>query len=393
MRNFFFVLFISSFLDEVHSQNNLVPNPGFEDSIQCVISAGQFSGYVSDWTGNAQYFSSLCQGYEVEVPEGAWGYQAPRSGISYAGIYTGIWDTIPSHLNARYYVHVPLLQTLQQGNRYCVSFYVGLGNNCMYACNDIGALFTDTALSSFNNYLIAANPQIANNGVLNPLTDTSGWTLVSGIFTANGGEQFVTIGNFKNDSLSDSLYVHPQIEFTYAWEHSYYYIDDVSVVQLPFADAGIDTVVCRTDSVLIGMVASGSAVYSWMPITGLSSASVAQPYAHPLQTTTYYLNVDPGFPVDCAGISVDSVTVVVNDCSVQPDFFVQTIYKASDNFFISGLPENSSIEIFDMRGRKIYSAENYANDFSLSSISAGIYSYRFRFPDGTLQAGKFSVLK
>jgi hypothetical protein len=393
MRNFFFVLFLSLLLNEAHSQNNLVPNPSFEDSIQCVVSSGQFSGYVSDWTGNAQYFSSICQGYEVEVPDGAWGHQAPRTGISYAGVYTGIWDTVSSHENTRFYVHAPLLQTLQQGSRYCVSFYVGLGNNCIYACNDIGALFTDTAFSSFTNYVIPANPQVANNGALNPLTDTSGWMLVSGIFTANGNERFITIGNFKNDALSDSLYVHPQIEFTYQWEHSYYYIDDVSVVEIPIANAGIDTVVCLTDLVQLGTAETVSADYSWTPVTGLSSATVAQPYAHPSQTTTYYLSVNPAFAVECASISIDSVTVVVNDCSVHPDFFVQTLYKSSDNFFISGLPENSSLEIFDMRGRKIYSAENYSNNYNLSSIAAGIYSYRLSFTDGNAQAGKFSVVK
>lgn len=49
---------------------------------------------------------------------------------------------------------------------------------------------------------------------------------ISGIYTALGGERFITIGNFKDDANTDTLHLienglDPQ---------GYYYIDDVSVI-------------------------------------------------------------------------------------------------------------------------------------------------------------------
>lgn len=59
------------------------------------------------------------------------------------------------------------------------------------------------------------------------LSDKEGWMLISGTFIAQGGEKYITIGNFQSDSqtnidtiASDTL---PDV--------GNYYIDDVSVTQ------------------------------------------------------------------------------------------------------------------------------------------------------------------
>ena len=67
-------------------------------------------------------------------------------------------------------------------------------------------------------------PQISNNPFTNPLTDRLGWTEVSDIFTALGGEKYMTIGNFKEDLLTDTVHING------VQNRSYHYIDDVSVV-------------------------------------------------------------------------------------------------------------------------------------------------------------------
>jgi len=54
--------------------------------------------------------------------------------------------------------------------------------------------------------------------------------------------------------------------------------------------------------------ASGGSSYSWDPVTGLSSASIANPIATPLQTTTYTVAISNGPCTD----SSKSVTVTVN---------------------------------------------------------------------------------
>ncbi|CAN5484532.1 hypothetical protein BH11BAC2_BH11BAC2_17200 [soil metagenome] len=53
------------------------------------------------------------------------------------------------------------------------------------------------------------------------------WMKVSGTFVANGGEKYITVGCFRDDSLiNDSVIA----QFGNNFNFSYYYIDDVSVI-------------------------------------------------------------------------------------------------------------------------------------------------------------------
>jgi hypothetical protein len=71
-------------------------------------------------------------------------------------------------------------------------------------------------------------PQIQNPSSV-PLTDKSNWMLISDTLHAQGGEQYITIGNFLKDSLSDTLYLG---QVTGGWKDAYYYIDDISVIDV-----------------------------------------------------------------------------------------------------------------------------------------------------------------
>jgi hypothetical protein len=80
---------------------------------------------------------------------------------------------------------------------------VNLANYSKYAINNIGLLFSDTAvkvnLAMYPNGLISANPQIVLPA--NPIiSDTINWVKVSAFYKAKGGEQYITIGNFKDDA-------------------------------------------------------------------------------------------------------------------------------------------------------------------------------------------------
>lgn len=65
-------------------------------------------------------------------------------------------------------------------------------------------------------------------------SDTTQWTQIQGCFTANGGEQYITIGNFNYNVNTDTLYVgtnNPDPNYTNPlYDYSYYYIDDVSLL-------------------------------------------------------------------------------------------------------------------------------------------------------------------
>jgi len=221
------------------AQVNLVPNPGFEDTLGCVSAINQFQGYVSKWMGNSpSYFNDSCPSVQTGIPDNIWGYQFPHNGRAYAGIHTYSMATFVSDMNKRDYMYVPLTDSLRAGKTYAVSFYVNLANNCEYACNNIGAWFSPTA-PNLNGSLLRVTPQLDN--LTQSLTDTLGWTKVNALVVAKGGERFMTIGNFRSDSVALYTYMHAAPNNTYNWLNSFYYIDDVSVTADTLDHVGIQT--------------------------------------------------------------------------------------------------------------------------------------------------------
>ncbi len=79
--------------------------------------------------------------------------------------------------------------------------------------------------------------------------------------------------------------------------------DTVSVI-VNIANAGPDVAICSGASTILNAV--GGTTYSWLPITGLSNANIANPVATPLATTTYTATVS-----SACGTTVDSITVTV----------------------------------------------------------------------------------
>jgi gliding motility-associated-like protein len=83
--------------------------------------------------------------------------------------------------------------------------------------------------------------------------------------------------------------------------------DAVTITVLPpvVPDAGQDVVICAGETVQLN--ASGGSTYTWSPASGLSNASIANPYATLSVTTTYIVTVANG---QCMGS--DTMTVTVN---------------------------------------------------------------------------------
>jgi len=230
---------------------NLVPNYSFENIIQCPQNCNQFINYVSDWTGQGQnyglfYFTAQCPG-DTGAGSGAtslsgnvpynyfYGFQYAHTGVSYAGIcsFTSGGDTTypygsTKYANNRDYLEAPLLSSLNSGIKYYVVFFVNLQNASDYACSDMGAYFSNTYVPLNNSSLgqeLPYNPQVANNPKKQELIDTLNWMKISGSFIAKGGEKYIVIGNFKNDSSSSIRY----IDYSGQSGSAYYYVDDVIV--------------------------------------------------------------------------------------------------------------------------------------------------------------------
>jgi hypothetical protein len=381
MKRLLLLSLLSSFTLLLKGQGNLVPNPNFEQRSNCPTGMTQIS-YCIGWNsantiGSPDYFHKCSPSSNwVSVPDNFIGSQNPRSDSAYAGIGVyGGWE----------YIQAQLTSPLEVSKSYCITYFVSLGGNCNYASIGPQLYLSNTAITSnvWTNFPYA--PQIEDTSII---YDTTNWVMIHGEFIATGDERFITIGNFYEiqNTKYDTVGNHNN-------PVSYFYIDDVSIYEKVNAEAGNDLTICEGDSVIVGATTRQGLIYTWNTTTGLNDSTIAQPWVKPLETTTYYLTIADTGNLYCAGTVVDSITITVNDCTPPAQFYVPTLLTAGELFFISALPENSALELYDARGRLVFKGENYRNDFNTANLSAGVYGYNLRFADGTAQTGKFCVAK
>lgn len=169
-------------------------------------------------------------GLGFSIPANAMGFQYPRTGDAYVGMIAYEDAPLFGCPNAifatgwREYIEVQLTAPLQAGVTYCAEYWVNLSDNSRYSTDDHGMYFSTTAVTNLQTATaLPFTPQIQNT--TGQLADTAGWTKVSGTFTAAGGEQYIIIGNFKNDNNTTVQCFNSNQIFSYA----YYLIDDVFV--------------------------------------------------------------------------------------------------------------------------------------------------------------------
>lgn len=84
----------------------------------------------------------------------------------------------------------------------------------------------------------------------------------------------------------------------------------ISINSNPSIPDAPDKTTCAGVPVRIGSPAIAGVTYQWTPATGLNNATLAEPLANPVVTTTYTLIAT--FPGACASVASDQVTVTVN---------------------------------------------------------------------------------
>jgi hypothetical protein len=238
--NIFCIFLLSQILTHQSTAQNLVVNGSFEDTSACLQNpppsyptcAG--SCYTPPWFeplfGTIDYYN-----YYYAIPCGGGGgylsnyyssytlgYQLPFSGNGMMGMACMLY--IP---NYREYLQYPLSTTLISGHVYSVSFKVSLANYSRVAVDKIGMYFSADSMLELTDFQ-GVMPQILSPPGI-PMIDTLNWMTINGTFTSNGTENFLTIGNFYPDSLSDSVTVIPEAYIPGTYRLSYYYVDDVSI--------------------------------------------------------------------------------------------------------------------------------------------------------------------
>lgn len=225
MKNILYSLFmVLIFSQKIQAQNNLVPNPSFEDTVFCPSGLNQI--YASEhWLnfGNTPDYYNACETSGMNVPNSNFGFQYAHTGVAYAGIIPWRIPTSPDGPNYREFFGTQLTQTLTLDEKYFFSFFVNYSYYHPFqamTCNKLGLRFSTVPFDE------CCPPPINNFAHLHTdsiLSDTTAWVKLSGSFLADSNYSYVIIGNFFDDFHTDTL------SLSQFPDSPYYYIDDVCV--------------------------------------------------------------------------------------------------------------------------------------------------------------------
>jgi gliding motility-associated-like protein len=262
---------------------NLVTNPGFELKNHCPKSRGEvaYTPYydyfysVIDWVSplntSPDYFNRCGTDSAVTVPYLAVdGYHEPHGGDAFAGIsmFTGYPNADTTDYWSEY-LETKLSSPMQAGHDYYVSYYVTLAYHAPQSFNiisidKIGARLTVNMMDTF-----CKRPMYFLNGpadIETPagtfITDTTNWTLVSGICHAKGGEQWLTIGSFYMQHINARLLYSPVNNIDGIHCTCYMLVDDVCVTDMEHPVTS-DTIVYTPQFPIVLGARIPEAQYAW----------------------------------------------------------------------------------------------------------------------------------
>jgi hypothetical protein len=229
-----FLLFTSL----LFGQLNLVPNPSFEDTVNCPLGSGQIQAATGWFTpgGSSDYFNPCANAFGTVngVPNNFAGHRVAYDGNSYAGVVTFYEPDslfIPSY---REDVGIQLIQPLTVGTKYFASVFISRADTILMtdtlkcASNRFGFRFTTSPHFSWpaDNF-----SQIYSDSII---TNAVSWTRIDGSFIADSAYQYVIIGNFFDNANTAT------ISANYKMKEAYYYVDMVCVSS--------DSLTCRKPS-------------------------------------------------------------------------------------------------------------------------------------------------
>lgn len=219
-----------AFTPLVSQDNNLVINGSFENTKGRVHSYGAIcladSISSSNNTTVDLYSKDACD-HDFGVPANYMGTQEGKTGNNYVGIIAyyaddaGFLKSEPGYRKYSEYVQLKFREPLIAGNTYNVSFNVSLAETSAYAVSGLGFYVSATKVDVKNNAFTQTVPYAISTDVLT----NNEWTTITGIYVANGGEQYLTLGCFNNYMQTEKIVV-PNTNNN---RKAYYYIDDVSM--------------------------------------------------------------------------------------------------------------------------------------------------------------------
>mgnify|MGYP000005822393 FL=1 len=211
------------------SYENLVQNPSFEIFLNCPQTLGNLDDDVVHWktptSGSTDYFNGCSQA--MGTPKNFNGEQPADFGVGYVGLYFYAPE------DYREYLQASLAKTLIKGERYILSFHVSLAERSDFAIKEFGIQFTENPVSVTTRKVLSRMHLSKVPGDVSNYfeikysdfySDKKDWVLVEKEFIANGTENYMIIGNFKNNKRTQKFRTKRNVT-----QGSYYYLDMVTV--------------------------------------------------------------------------------------------------------------------------------------------------------------------
>jgi gliding motility-associated-like protein len=243
----FFLFFLSNV---TLSQQNLIQNGDFEDFTNCPVGfSSPFQnpkeiekciGWSAPTYGTSDFFNTCAVGTNVDVPLNASGEQVPYNGNGYLGClftsYTG-GSGSDGYMGIMWweYLQGKLISPLEGGRVYKLSLEMSVAELSDLYINEIGAFFSEFPITSQNTAALNLAPQCVFYEP-NFFKDTLNWIHLETYFLASGSEQYITIGNFKDNISTDTIRgydLYPMAENPFK---TYMYIDNV-ILTLDFENS------------------------------------------------------------------------------------------------------------------------------------------------------------
>ncbi len=264
----------------------------------------------------------------------------------------------PTYIREEYrrnFIETKLSQALTVGESYVIEFSVVRRARSLYSTGDIGAYVSSDTFKydDWKTQNIQPQVQVADS-VYNTKNDYFRWTKVKGSFTATGGEQFLTIGNFVDYPPSGpplfgipnlagykQVYLNPTPLDT-SWNAAYstlrtpddYFFDAVylykSTDSIFAVNLPADTTLCRGDSLTLyashtnTFKIQANKTFRWSTGSTDSSITIGSPGTYWVEvaynnrwrqydtiTVDYYSTYQSNLPKDTAICEGSSITVHV----------------------------------------------------------------------------------
>lgn len=353
---------------------NLVRNGNFENYSFCPGSGAASKAsiqFASPWqapinTGTCDYYHVCATAASALRPLSSFsGTQAPRSGVAYGGLL----------ITMNEYIQVELRSTLKAGKCYRATAYFSLADKADTALKELQLYFTPYLVQGSKGpqgNKIFGNAQVSGPGTF--VTNKTGWTKVSGTFTATGCERYLTVGNFEeNPAILSGLGGNLP---------AYYYIDDICVtecdtVKCPCMPCNLDVNVrtnlasCnKNDGTATVSVVSGSGgpyTYLWDDATTGSANNNLKAGTHSVTIT------DGGNCSATVDASIQQIDLLPLRVEINSH---ETCYKKGELWiFVDG----SGPFTFELSNGQVINGTGYQN---IKNLSAGIYTVKVTDKNG-----------